>query len=235
MIRHHRNKPHTLIKIRIDPKVMPRTGATPEERLARGVPLFDTPGGMYVERRGIPVGIAHDAGVRFDRDWNGRPAVIVPMRGPGGELCSVHGRYLQQRGAEDKMFTIGPGGGLLNVADGLTSDLVIIVEGLFDVLSLALCGYRSVATVGRIAPWLPLACKGKTVLLAFDGNRPGDATAVFYRQFLEGAVIHRLTPPDHAKDWNTALIKEGKSTVEQWLRHHVARFTASNTLEHEQA
>ena len=235
MIRHHRYKAQIQIKPRIDPKVMPLTGATAEERLARSVPLFDTPGGQYVERRGIPVDIAHQAGVRFDPHWNGRAAVIVPMTGLNGELCSVHGRYLQQRGEEDKMFTIGPGGGILNVADALAGDMIIVVEGLFDVLSLALCGYRSVATVGRIAPWLQQVCKGKTVLLAFDGNRPGEATAVYYGQYLDGAITHRLKPPDSAKDWNTALVKEGRSIVEQWLRLNVARFRASNTIDHEHA
>jgi hypothetical protein len=235
MKRHHLYKAHIHVKTRVDPKVMPVTGETAEERLSGSLPLFGTPGEQYVERRGIPVGIAHDAGVRFDPDWNGRAAVIVPMMGANGELCSVHGRYLQQRGDEDKMFTIGPGDGILNVADGLAGDVLIIVEGLFDVLSLALSGYRSIATVGRIATWLPEACKRKTVLLAFDGNRPGEATAEFYHQYLNGAVAHRLTPPDGAKDWNTALVKRGRSIVERWLRLNVSRFAASNSINHEHA
>ena len=161
--------------------------------------------------------------------------MIVPMTGANGALCSVHGRYLQQRGDEDKMFTIGPGGGILNVADGLAGDIIIIVEGLFDVLSLSLCGYSSIATVGRIAPWLPQVCNGKAVLLAFDGNRPGDATAQFYGQYLNGAIVRRLTPPDGAKDWNTAIVKKGRSIVERWLRLNVSRFTASKTINHEHA
>ena len=84
-----RNKSKIDINVPIDVKVMPATGELPGERLALALPLSGTPGQHYVESRGIPVGIAHDAGVRFDADWNGRPAVIVPMKGLHHELCSV--------------------------------------------------------------------------------------------------------------------------------------------------
>ena len=230
MIRYNRYKLKPDTKQRIDPSVMPVTGETPEERLAKSLPLVDTRGGQYVESRNIPVAIAHEAGVRFDASWNGRPAVIVPMYNARQELCSLHGRYLQQEGDQNKMFTIGPGGGILNVRDTLNGEVILIVEGLFDALSLAVCGYGSLATVGRRAPWLPEVCKGKIVILAFDGNRPGESEAAFYRQFLAGATIHRLTPPGHCKDWNTALIKRGQSSVEYWLRYNLFRFTKENVL-----
>lgn len=208
----------------IDPLLMPVTGESPQQRLDHSLKLQGTPGEQYVENRSIPAAIAHDAGVRFDPDWNGRAAVIVPMYDDKHVLCSLHGRYLKQAGDQNKMFTIGPGRGVLNVVDGLNSDPIIIVEGLFDSLSLALCGYSSVATVGRKAPWLADFCRGKTVVLAFDGNRPGEATADFYRKMLADANIHRLTPPGHAKDWNSALVKKGPVVVEQWLRFNLKRF-----------
>ncbi|HEX6192221.1 MAG TPA: toprim domain-containing protein [Chitinophagaceae bacterium] len=215
---------------RIDPRVMPVTGESPQERLQQSTPLFETRGRQYVESRKIPVAIAHNAGVRFDPDWNGRPAVIVPMHGENHELCSVHGRYLHQSGSQDKMFTIGHGGGILSVGDGLNTDPVIIVEGLFDALSLAVCGYSSVATVGRRAPWLPAVCKGKTVLLAFDGNNPGECQAAFYKDFLAGAITYRLTPPGHCKDWNTALVKRGQSVVVQCLRNYILQHRQENII-----
>ena len=208
-----------------DPLLMPVTGETPQDRLARSLPLFDTPGQEYVENRSIPVAIAHEAGVRFDQDWNGRPAVIVPMTDPNHTLCSVHGRYLSQTGKQNKMFTIGPGGGVLSVCKGYHIDPIILVEGLFDALSLAVCGYSSLATVGRRAPWLPEVCKGRPVILAFDANRPGDSEGVFYKQYLTGANIHRLTPPGHSKDWNSALMKRGSVIVAHWLEYNLRRLT----------
>ena len=229
MKQRYRHRSGLDIKVPIDAKVMPVTGETAGERLAHGLPLFGTLGQMYVESRAIPVAVAHDAGVLFDPDWNGRPAVIAPMTGLHHELCSVHGRYLQQYGYENKMLTIGPGGGVLDITNGLDRDIVIIAEGLFDVLSLAVCGYHAIATVGRKAPWLPQACKGKTVFLAFDGNRPGEMKTMFYKHYLDGAGIHRLTPPGHSKDWNTALVKLGKSQVEQWVNFNLRNVTTSNT------
>jgi len=47
------------------------------------------------------------------------------------------------------MFTVGPGGGVAASSAGWRSEPLILVEGVFDVLSLAVCGWDSVATVGR--------------------------------------------------------------------------------------
>ena len=209
-----------------DPVCMPGTREAPDARLARGALLIGTPGETYVEKRGIPVEVADRAGVRFDADWSGRAAVIVPMRDRDDGLCSVHGRYLRHTGHENKMLTIGPGGGAISVLGGWRLDPIILVEGLFDALSLAVCGYGSVATVGRWAPWLPDVCAGKVVWLAFDANRPGELEAARYEQHLTTANTCRLPPPDRCKDWNTALVKRGRATVEAWLRHHLTRTQA---------
>ena len=210
---------------RTDPLIMPVTGEAAQDRLERSLPLAGTPAQLYVEKRCIPIDIAHEAGVRFDPDWNGRRAVIVPMMNQEGALCSVHGRYLSQTGRQDKMFTIGPGGGILSVRDGYYAEPIILVEGLFDALSLAVCGYSSLATVGRLAPRLPEVCKEKLVLLAFDANKPGEAEVDFYRKFLTGAKVHRLAPPGHTKDWNSALMKRGPLTVANWLAYNLRCIT----------
>jgi hypothetical protein len=200
---------------------MPSTDETPEVRLTRALSLTGTPGQSYVEKRGIAVHVAHEAGVRFDPDWDGRAAVIAPMRDADNNLRSVHGRFLAQIGHQDKMLTIGAGGGVISVRAGWCNDSIILVEGLFDALSLALFGYGSVATVGRWAPWLPEVCAGKVVWLAFDGNRPGEAEAARYRQSLTDAHTRRLPPPGRSKDWNTALVKRGPAVVGAWLRHNL--------------
>lgn len=228
MKRLHRYKMHELSMKhgrRIDPPIMPVTGEAPQNRLDRSLPLMGTPAQEYVENRCIPINIAHEAGVRFDPDWNGRPAVIAPMINQERALCSVHGRYLSQRGKQDKMFTIGPGGGILSVRDGYYAEPIILVEGLFDALSLAVCGYSSLATVGRLAPWLPEVCKEKLILLAFDANRPGEVEVDFYKKFLIGANVHRLLPPGHTKDWNSALMKRGSLTVAHWLEYNLRCIT----------
>src|SRR5689334_20247483 len=124
-----------------DPLTLPGTKETPEEGLARTEALPGTPGQAYVERRGIPVMVAENAGVRYAADWAGRPAVVVALLDNRGALASVHGRYLSVLRGQDKMLTIGPGGGVVNVAGGWRMDPLIVVEGLFDALSLAVCGF----------------------------------------------------------------------------------------------
>jgi hypothetical protein len=205
-----------------DPPCMPGTSGSPRERLARAVPLAGTPGQAYVERRGVPVDVADAAGVRFDADFGGRPAVLVALRDHGDTLASVHGRYLHAGRGQNKMLTIGPGGGAVSVLGGWRVEPLILVEGLFDALSLATCGWAAVATIGRWAPWLPQVSAGRVVWLAFDASRAGEADVARYAGRLREADVRRLPPPPRCKDWSTALVKRGRDTVTRWVRDRLA-------------
>ena len=115
------------------------------------------------------------------------------------------------------MLTIGPGGGLLSVAGGWEDEPLILVEGLFDALSLAVCGWSSAATIGRWAPWLPEITRGRTVWIGFDATRQGEIDFLRYIQLLPNAIVRRLLPPPRCKDWNTALVKRGRIFLADWL------------------
>ncbi len=206
----------------VDPPRMPGTGENPAERLARAVPLAGTAGEAYVARRGVPVEVAEAAGVRFDPDFGGRPAVLVALRDRADALASVHGRYLHSVRGQNKMLTIGPGGGALGVLGGWRAEPLILVEGLFDALSLAACGWAAVATIGRWAPWLPEVTAGRVVWLAFDASRSGETEAARYAARLRETEVRRLPPPPRCKDWSTALAKRGHGTVARWLRERIA-------------
>ena len=201
-----------------DPPRMPGTGNTPCELLAGAVPLAGTPGQAYVERRGIPIGVANAAGVRFDADFGGRAAVIAALRDRDDNLASVHGRYLSVVRSQNKMLTIGPGNGMIGVLGGWRAEPLILVEGLFDALSLATCGISCAATIGRWAQWLPEVSRSRMVWLAFDAGKSGEAEATRYAGLLPGADLRRLRPPPLCKDWNTALVKRGHIAVTLWLR-----------------
>src|SRR5450631_1446723 len=97
----------------VDPLRLPGTQESPDEVLARTLPLSGTQGEDYVKRRSIPLTIAEAAGVRYAEDLAGRPAVIVALRDHNETLASVHGRYLSVVRRQDKMLTIGPGGGTI--------------------------------------------------------------------------------------------------------------------------
>jgi DNA primase len=204
-----------------DPPCMPVSGAGPGEILACARPLARTAGQAYVERRGIAVETADAIGLRFAEDFGGRPAVVAPLRDQNDNLRSVHGRYLHTRRGQNKMLTIGTGNGVIVALAGWRAEPMIVVEGLFDALSLAACGWPCVATIGRWATWLPEVTAGRRVWLAFDAGRPGEAEVARYRQGLADAEVDRLLPPPRCKDWNTALRKRGDGVLVRWLQEHV--------------
>jgi hypothetical protein len=204
-----------------DPLVMPGTGHSVGARLTMAHALAGTPGEIYVERRGIPRDTAETAGVLFDPDFGGRAAVLVPLKDQMDAVSSVHGRFLEVRRGQNKMLTIGTGNGTVNVLGGWKVDPFIIVEGLFDALSLATCGWASIATIGRWPSWLPEIASGRVVWVAFDATRGGETDFARYKSLLPAAQVRRLPPPPRCKDWNTALVKRGAVVVARWLRGNV--------------
>lgn len=201
---------------------MPRSGETAATRLAAALPLEGTPGQAYVERRGIPLAVAHAAGVRFDPDFDGRPAVLVAMTDHHGTTLAVHGRHLHATRGQGKMLTVGHPGGMVGVGDGWRAEPLLVVEGLFDALSLATCGRSAVATIGRWAPWLPEVAAGRVVWLAFDDARPARADVLRYAERLRASEVRRMLPPPRCKDWSTALVKRGRGTVRRWIDEQLA-------------
>jgi hypothetical protein len=204
-----------------DPLCLPDSDLGPAELLSRGLPLFGTPGEAYVAHRGVPVSVADRAGVRFDPDFAGRPAVIAPLRDSTGRLVSVHGRYLNTVRGQNKMLTIGLGNGMIRVLDGDRAEPILLVEGLFDALSVATCGWPALAPIGRWVTWLPDLCIGRDVWLAFDTSQRAEQEVARYRVHLSGARLRRVPPPLRCKDWNTALRKRGVAAIQYWLKQHL--------------
>ena len=199
---------------------LPGTGEGPEELWARSLELAATPAEAYLEKRRVALALAERAGVRFTDDLNGRPAMLARLTGRDGGLRAVHGRHLNDRRNEGKMFTVGRSGGLFDGLDGLAAEPLILVEGLFDALSFA-TAFPCVATIGRWADWLPEAARGREVWLAFDANRPGDRAAREFAAALAGSPgsrCRRLRPPGRQGDWNAAARKIGAASLTRWLQ-----------------
>ena len=204
-----------------DPDRMPGTGLMPETLFANALPLAGTAGQDYARRRAVPVDIAAAAGVRFDTDFSGRPAVLVAMRDQNDKLTAVHGRYLHAKRGQNKMLTVGVGDGAVSFLGGWRVEPLILVEGLFDGLSLAACGWPSVATIGRHVSWLSEVTAGKVVWAAFDAGRSGEVNVALQITQLQRATVRRLPPPPRCKDWSTAIVKRGPLLVARWVRDHV--------------
>ena len=202
---------------------MPGSGLPPETVYAHALPIFGTAGEDYVLRRGVSVEVAAAAGVRFAANLAERPAVLVALRDRSDRLTSVHGRYLHAARGQNKMLTVGRGHGAIPFLGGWRAEPFVLVEGLFDGLSLAACGWPSVATIGRQVCWLSEATAGKVVWAAFDAGRSGEANFALCQNQLREATVRRLPPPPGCKDWNTAIVKRGPATVARWVRDHVIR------------
>lgn len=201
-----------------DPLTSPATGETASELHARSLPLEGTAGAEYVARRAIPVELASAHGVRFAPDLCGRPAVVAPLRGECGELVALHGRHLHADHAQDKMTTIGAQGGVFEALDGRRAQPLIVVEGLFDALSLAACGFACLATIGRDVDWLPDCARERDVWIAFDAAKAAEREAQRLIRALTASRCMRVPPPPRCQDWNNALRKLGAREVERWLR-----------------
>lgn len=208
--------------LRRDPLKLPGIGLSAEECLSVSLALKGTHGQTYLEQRAIPIAVAEAAGVRYMEDFGGRHAVVVPLYDDQDRLASLHGRYIEVSRTQDKMLTLGPGGGVVNVLGGWRVEPLIAVEGLFDALSLGVCGFACVATIGRWVPWIPRVAEGREVWLGFDRSRSGDAETLSYSALMSRrAAVRRMYPPGRSKDWNTALLKQGRAGVTQWIRSNI--------------
>ncbi len=203
---------------------LPRSGESATELWLRARPLAGTAAEAYLERRRVALAVAAAAEVRYTDDLNGRPAVLGRLVGPQGELRAVHGRHLEVRRGEGKMFTVGEAGGVFVTLDGLAAAPLVLVEGMFDALSVGGGGLACVATIGRWVDWLPAAARGREVWLAFDANRPGERSAREFAAALAaaGADCRRLRPPSGHGDWNAEARRHGAASLARWLERHAA-------------
>jgi Toprim-like len=210
-----------------DPTVDPESGDDPATALAESLGVAEPPCAAYLSRRRIPLEVARAAGVRYAPRFAGRAAVLAPMRRRDGELAAVTARYLTTVRGQEKILTVGHEGGVFAVLDGLRADPLVLVEGVFDALSLAVCGVSCVATIGRYVAWLAEIATGRMVLLGFDGNKVGDHAARYYQDRMPGADCRRLRPPPSSKDWSAAVGKLGAAGLTRWLATAVPQPTTA--------
>jgi hypothetical protein len=181
------------------------------------VPVAGTPGEGYLFRRGIGCDRMTAAGVRFARDWYGRPAVVFLLRDRAGREVAASGRYLdgrqpKTRVAGDRKLGAFATPGAWGEPAGGTRPLgaLVLVEGPCDALSLAECDVPAVALVGTAAPtWLPQAAAFRRVVVALDADDAGDRAAAGLTDALASFArsVERLRPPV-GKDWNDALLAD---------------------------
>jgi DNA primase len=93
---------------------------------------------------------------------------------------------------------------------------VIVTEAPLDSLSLAVCGFPSIALLGTHYPdWLPGAIGTRRAYLATDNDPAGDGAAVKLCEALagHGGRVYRMKP-EGPKDWNQYLCRYGPAVME---------------------
>jgi hypothetical protein len=185
----------------------------------RTLPLEGSPGADYLAGRGIPVGVATAAGVRWASVWYGRPAVVFPIRGRVGQLVGLHGRHTDGR-ENPKAHDYGKkSAGLFATPGALDGQRVVLVEGSIDALSLAAAGVPAAALCGlRAAEWTFQAFAFKTIALALDNDDHGDDAAVVLAPRFQAFGCRTLRwSPRGAKDWNALHLEHGLDAMREAL------------------
>jgi hypothetical protein len=179
--------------------------------------LRGTPGGIFLERRGILNRFAEISGARFSAAWYGRPAVLFPVNDYGGNLVAVSGRFVDGRRHLKTRAAGRTSLGVFSTPNALKSAVIAVVEGPIDALSLALCGLPAVAMLGTRWPeWLPEAVASKSVLVATDADGAGDEAAERLTRELASFDCRLLRLRPHlGKDWNDALVRQGRSASQK--------------------
>ncbi len=141
---------------------------------------------------------------------------MFPLRNGAGELVAIDTRAIAPD-ARHKCISLGnKAGGVFATAGALKADPVAITEAPIDALTLAQAGLPAVALCGVSdgicwPDWLPARLMRRTVYLALDSDKAGQAAAARLRPVLEAysADVRDLIPPEGVKDWNEALQRDG--------------------------
>lgn len=135
--------------------------------------------------------------------------IVVPIYNAAGDVVSLYGRRI---GDDDPRHMLLAGGrrGVFNAAAVKSHKALIVVESIFDALSLWSAGFHNVTALAGTDGWTrehaELICvNGVTELyLAFDNDDAGRAGAErLAPQLAElGVAVHGVTWPESVKDAN---------------------------------
>jgi hypothetical protein len=145
-----------------------------------------------------------------------------------GETVAVNGRFVDGRERDGNSRKTQIAGrkslGLFITPGALEAETVAVCEGVFDALSLYLCGIPAIAMVGITgAAWLYRALTFRNVFVALDADESGDKGADVLIGTLKtyGARAVRLRP-DGCKDWSEFLQTHGADALRETVEQAIA-------------
>ncbi len=186
--------------------------------------------------RGISEELAVEAGLLIKRERGSgsydrfRGRVMLPIRGGGGSILSFGGRIL---GPGEPKYMNGPESPVFHKSRTLYNldqarrqmrrkDRALVVEGYFDVITLAAAGFgETVAPLGTaLTQWQVRRLKGQAseVILIFDGDQAGQRAALkALPLFLQEGVPARVLMLPQGEDPDSFLRRGGGEVLEEAL------------------
>ena len=175
----------------------------------------------YLRRRGItlpvPPSIRFHPGLKHGPTGLILPAMVAAVQAPDRRVVAIHRTFLTEYGTKATVSTpkmaLGPlGAGAVRLAKA--GSLLGLAEGIEDALSaMQLFDLPCWASLGgaRLAR-VDLPPEVREVRIFADGDDPGkEAAETSVRRFRrEGLKARAFLPPGGVKDWNDALIAEGR-------------------------
>ena len=157
--------------------------------------------------------------------------IVVPIQDAAGDVVSLYGRrigedeprHLFLRGDASRSGRRGVFGGTMLAA----GEPVILVEAIFDALSLWAAGWHNVLALGGVDGWreehaeLLRARNVREVYLALDHDAAGEAGAQRLTPALAalGVSVHRVAWPEGVKDANaffSSRVRAGRAVAEDF-------------------
>ncbi|MBA3607022.1 MAG: toprim domain-containing protein [Chthoniobacterales bacterium] len=135
--------------------------------------------------------------------------VVVPIQDANGNVVSLYGRRWSEEEPKH-LYLRGERRGVFNGIAARTNQSLLLVESIFDALSLWSAGYRNVISLYGKDGWTSdhetLVRQNGIIeiILALDGDARGQAAAEALAARLIGLVkdVHRVTWPERVKDAN---------------------------------
>jgi len=208
----------------------------------QAVNIIGTPGGAYLESRGIPEALADNNRARYAPRFPVKikddpvkivyvPAVVFPIHSPTTkEIVGLNARLITPLQDEVGNTIKGKSRGKLvlgvYVAPGANKlPEPIIVEAPIDALSLVAAGFPAFATCGASnLRYFPEIFAGKTVICGFDMDRDPNTLEGHRRNMRKfkadhgGRVVWVKPPGGELKDWNDMLRRYGAEGLASYMR-----------------
>lgn len=181
-------------------------------------PATETPADRYLIARGLP-GLAASAALRFRADTphpnGGRLAAMIALvRNVAGEPIALHRTYLRRDGTskapvEPNRASLGPiSGGAIRLAEA--GPELVVGEGIESAASagriLGLPAWSAISA-GNLARCLMLPAEVRSVVIAVDGDPPGERAAreAAWRWQAEGRRVQLARPNVAGQDCNDVI------------------------------